>query len=169
MYCKNCGNPIGEGDKFCAVCGTKQNETIVQEPKIQPAVANSQTQPAVANSQTQPAVANPEIQQPVVENKPSNERQGAPEESSRNKGLGLAIPAAALGFVAQLFAGLEVFLAFVAVAMSVPALILGIKSINIFNAERKAGRKKPVATLVLGIVATVFAGIAIMLFLLWFA
>ncbi|MBQ8197441.1 MAG: zinc ribbon domain-containing protein [Clostridia bacterium] len=160
MYCKNCGNLIGEGDKFCAVCGAKQNETIVQEPKIQPAVANSQTQPAVTN---------PQIQQPVVENKPCNEGQGAPVESSRKKGLGLAIPAAALGFVAQLFAGLEVFLAFVAIAMSVPALILGIKSINIFNAERKAGRKKPVATLVLGIVATVFAGIAIMLFLLWFA
>ena len=152
MYCKNCGNLIGEGDKFCAVCGTKQNETIVQEPK------------------TQPAVVNPQVQQPVVEPTTCNERQaGAPVESSRTKGLGLAIPAVALGFVAQLFAGLEVFLSFVAIAMCVPALILGIKSINIFNAERKAGRIKPVATLVLGIAATVFAGIAIMLFLSWFA
>lgn len=151
MYCRNCGNLIDDGDKFCNVCGAKQNETIVQKPE------------------TQSVMANPQGQQNDVQPKPCNEQQvDAPVESSYKKGLGMAITSAALGCVASFFSALEFFLAFVAILMTIPTLILGIKSINLFNREKKAGRLKPVATLVLGIVGTVFAGSAILTFFIWF-
>lgn len=33
MYCKNCGKPLEEGDKFCSGCGTKVEETASDQSK----------------------------------------------------------------------------------------------------------------------------------------
>ena len=56
------------------------------------------------------------------------------------------------GFVITLLLGL---------GLAIPALVLGIKSIKLFNAGRRAGGVKPVATLVLGIIGVVSASIAL--------
>ena len=87
--------------------------------------------------------------------------------SSAKTGLGAAITAAALACVGLLMASLDKVLAFVGLALAIPSLILGIKSITVFGREKRAGRKKPVATLVLGIVATAFAGVIATIFSYW--
>ena len=45
-----------------------------------------------------------------------------------------------------------------AIALAIPALLFGVRSIKLFIAEKKAGHKKPIPTLALGIGAAVCAG-----------
>ena len=51
----------------------------------------------------------------------------------------------------------------IALGLSIPGLILGIKSMCVFQAEKSAGRTKPVATLILGIASLVMVAAAVIL------
>ena len=169
MYCRNCGNPVADGDNFCTVCGAKQN-TTVQEPQVQTASAEPFTEFQAENRQN--------IQQPV-HNDNNAYIQPAPvyvqpaPQSSRTLGLGKAITSTVLSVAAyiafvigMIFVGelslyevvyLDLFInsltfLLLAIGLAIPSVILGIQSVKLFIQEKNAGRKKPIPTLIVGII-----------------
>lgn len=65
MYCRNCGNLLGEGQKFCPACGTQQIEETNTNNVAQQTQSVQQEQPAPQPVQ-QPQLTQPS--QPVVNN-----------------------------------------------------------------------------------------------------
>ncbi len=63
MFCRNCGNPVGEGEKFCVKCGTRVEvetapaETAPAEPEVK----------AEAAAPVEKAPESPAVQVPVME------------------------------------------------------------------------------------------------------
>lgn len=181
MYCRNCGNPVADGDNFCTVCGAKQKETIGNEQQVQTASAEpftefqTESQQNVKQSLHNDNSAWQQAATPVY-------TQPAPQ-TSRTMGLGKAITSAVLSMVAyimfiiatafvselslydviymDLFVSTMIFLTF-AIGLAIPALILGIQSVKLFNQEKNAGRKKPIPTLIVGIIGLANGGIILL-------
>jgi len=170
MYCRNCGNFVADGDNFCTVCGAKQKDTTVQEPQIQSSSAEPFTEFQAENRQN--------AQQPIHNDNNAYQQpahvyvQPAPK-TSRTLGLGKAITSTALSIAAyimfvigmifvgelslyevvylDLFINSLTFLLF-AIGLAIPSLVLGIQSVKLFNQEKNAGRKKPIPTLIVGLI-----------------
>ena len=81
----------------------------------------------------------------------------------KREGFGGALTATIFGSIAAFIAmiafglmeqeeGISFILTFVVIALSIPALILGIKGMKCFFRAKNAGRIKPIATLVCGII-----------------
>jgi hypothetical protein len=142
MYCRKCGKYIPSNADVCADCAAKE----AQYTPVTPIVNIPQKQGSLMN------------------------------------GFGKALTAAILGFVGffcSLFGYLFSVVTFglstagestesqlifsilfwvFAVGLAIPALLFGVRSIKLFIAEKKAGHKKPIPTLALGIGAVVFVG-----------
>ena len=90
MYCRNCGNLLGEGQTFCAACGTQKiDETNVnnnvQQPVQQPVVNNPTP---VVNNPT-PVVNNPT---PVVNNPvPNNNMNNVQPPKKKKSGVPVVV------------------------------------------------------------------------------
>ena len=108
MYCTNCGNALGEKDRFCASCGT---ETGVTEPEKEPEILSqteSKTEMALPEEKPEeiPEEKPEEIPEEKCEELP--EEKPAPPAKKRGRGilkwlaLGLWLLAVAGGWVAAL-------------------------------------------------------------------
>ena len=71
-------------------------------------------------------------------------------------------------FLACSGSGFALFMLFCALAPQIISLVLGIKSIKVFNRNKQEGRAKPVATLVLGIVGTVKSAVGMYIWIVFF-
>lgn len=165
MYCKNCGKEIETGE-YCLDCKPEQVEQTAE-------------QQVVANSEPKTY----EFYGKTVEVKPDT-----------SVGRGGAIAATILGAIAYFFSmfaygfamgGVEsltefgysyvteiasvivapcIVISIIALIMGVIALVKGIGSIKTFKSAEKGA--KPVATLILGIIGTVFAAMTLLFVLL---
>ena len=141
MYCSKCGKEIDSG-YICDGCARR-------EFYIQPSVAVSTP------------VAEPTFDEPVC---------GMPEPKNRMYGFGKALTSVILSFVGFIFAYIGIIfsavlpesglaLTIVALPLIIIPMVLGTKSIKLFNA-RKATCVKPIATLACGIAGLSMAAIS---------
>ena len=134
-YCPNCGGYVVEGSRFCNSCGSAQ-------PQQQSAPSYSYSQPVGASLQQKPGVY----------------------------GLGVAIASAILGYFGIVFAAVaelmslaalqihddeaaavSFILGIFALALIIPAIVAGARSIGNYKyAKRELGRN-PLGTLIVGI------------------
>lgn len=135
---------------------------------------------AVEDAAVETAPAAEVANEPVV-TAPVNAPAATPEDpTNKMYGFGKALTATILGVIGFFFSifafafsltGMGVIIAFVlfypgAIAMSVIALVFGIKSIKSFASRSKQNCAKPVATLVLGIVGLAWAATSLIYILL---
>ncbi|MBQ7879666.1 MAG: hypothetical protein IJ317_03350 [Clostridia bacterium] len=160
MYCKKCGKFIGTDEDLCYECKSVE---LMEEKPVEPT-----PQPQQAYAQPQPTYApQPTPVQPV---QPQTERAG-----NVMTGFGKALAGTIVGFFGFIFAcialgagvaggftGAFFVLWSIAIAGGVISLIFGIQSIKVFKREKRADRKPPIPALVLGIVSTVLAGLALL-------
>ena len=142
MYCRKCGKQIDYDADFCHECARQELYESLNG---------------------------------TSEEKSDQTTLTASNEGSIKTGLGKAIASAILSVVSIIFVmiayiaalgamvayeegfdsvaltGVAVSFSLLTVAAAVIALIFGIKSINCFRTEKKAGRKKPIPTLIIGI------------------
>lgn len=173
MYCTQCGKQIESGI-LCEECLKKQE--LGQEE-----VASSEAQTQSVEQEV--AVSEAVIETPVFS--PSEKEVVIAKKGNRKAGLTKAIIGAVLGFVALIIVstGLSIIstmadlliyntitieaynsalivvavLTFISIGISIPSLIFGISSIKTFKKEKSATGTKPIATLILGIVAIVYS------------
>ncbi len=174
MYCTQCGKQIESGI-ICDECLKKQQaqeevataeaQTQSEEQKIEQEIASSPVTESVEVAPTK------EVFVPPVGNK----KAGLPKAivGAILSVVALIIISACLSVVTALTEfvtentitmeqytsavnGVLVFM-FLSIAISIPALIFGIISVKTFKKEKTATGTKPIATLILGIVAIVYA------------
>lgn len=102
----------------------------------------------------------------------------APVESTRMVGFGKALTATILGFVGYIFAIVAfvlfalpvgaIVLALMSIALGVVSLVFGVQSIGTFKRLKNGPGGSPIATLILGIAGTVFAGLTLLFAMLAF-
>lgn len=101
----------------------------------------------------------------------------APVQSTRMVGFGKALAGAILGFIGMYFAVFAITFAvlspvagvvlnIIALALGILSLVFGVQSIKTFKVLKNGPGGSPIATLVLGIVSTVFAGFTLLFALL---
>ncbi len=152
MYCRKCGKFIDYDADICIECKQAEQQNIANT-----SIPTSPVQPIQSVQPVQP------VQQV--------------EEGSVKTGLGKGIAAVilaffgyilafaalgALGAAIELGGGAEagIVLFIMALGTSIPGFVLGLKSMLLFFSEKKAGRKKPIPALILGISGVALAGIA---------
>lgn len=164
MYCTQCGKQIDERI-ICEDCLKKQQE----EQEAHSQVDNENTQP-VFDSNDQPSIS------PV-----GNKKAGLTKAII---GTVLSVLSVIFTYVALSFLGvlaeaismdtitMEVYETFIVISnifaiLSLPCsiigLIFGIKSIKVFRHEKSTTGTKPIATLILGIVSTLYSSIGLLL------
>ena len=169
MFCRKCGKEIDYDAEFCKEC--QEMENFFAEPKPEPDFFG-QDQPQVPV-------------QPVVT---GNRKEGF------GKALTSTILSTIAYFVAMIaygiiiaameevdggyynaevdhealmmVVGLGVVFMLAALALAIPALIFGIKSIKCFCRAKREGRIKPIPTLVLGIIGVATSGLVFLFALL---
>lgn len=149
MYCTKCGKYIGTDNELCEDC-LKEQQSIS------------------------------EVNEPIEEQTFVEIKQVDVDSGSYKTGLGKGIASVVVGYVGIIFAYASYLLympatvdyyvspaifilAILSFGCAIPSLILGIKSIKTFVAEKNAKRKKPIATLVLGINAVFFSFLSALL------
>lgn len=163
MFCTRCGKEIDYDASICRECEAE----LIKEAGMTSATAQQEIA-------AQPV----ELEQP---------------KGSRKEGFGGALAATILGWlgyfvscinlgvtlgalgelsvaydpeIAAVFAGIIWVINVVCLGLSVPGLILGIKSMKCFFRAKNEGRVKPIATLILGIVGVAGAALAFMFVLI---
>lgn len=159
MFCTNCGKPTEGDSTLCSSCIAvmrAQEENKAPEVEIQ-------NQPAPQAYEATPIAET--VYRYASEPAPSNQKLG----------LGPAIAATVISEVGALMAYIFFLVStyvpvagillslFIAIPMAIVALILGIKSII---CAKSAVGKKPIATLILGIVSVASAAAIVLLFFL---
>lgn len=161
MFCTNCGKPTEGDSTLCSSCiavmrAQEENKASAVEIQNQP--------------ETQPQT---DVAAPVVESAPLYASATAP--SNQKLGLGPAIAATVISEVGAMLAYIFFLVStavpvagillslFIAIPMAIVALILGIKSII---CAKNAVGKKPIATLILGIVSVASAAAIVIIFFL---
>lgn len=164
MFCKNCGQKLTESDKFCPSCGE--------------AITNEVNRPVQYSEDTS---GYQDINQPAQL-----------ESINYNGCIGAFVMALIGSFIAEVALGImmpafmptyeygsidyavqeeliivAIVFAIIALALLIPSLILGIKSIKFAKRAKVAG-KKATKTLVFGIIATVIAGFSLLYVLIIF-
>lgn len=156
MYCRNCGKFIENDSDYCTDCA----------PKEAPVEAVSVEEP---------------VAEPVVETVEDAEPVQPKKEGKVMDGFGPALTSTILGivafsiaYVAYLFFTMDgilsinsyggptilmivmgVIFTIVAIALAIPSLVMGIKSIKLFKSAVANNRAKPIPALILGIYGTV--------------
>lgn len=188
-YCRNCGKQIDASEgQLCEECRHQElvfgeYENAAQETTEVTAVNEEQT----FNQQNYNQQTNGYYNQGYTNSYTEAPKQEVKPEPKGNRmdGFGRALASTIVGTFAYIFglvayvialAALEItdsgavggsivcFL--LAIAPAIIALINGIRSVKLFNERRKEGAKKPIATLVLGIVGIVSAAIALLFVLI---
>ena len=170
MYCRKCGKQIDYDAEFCKDC--QEMESFFAEPK-----EYSPQWQTMAQAPVQPALE-------------GNKKEGFGKAltSTILGGIAYFIIMIAYGIILAaaeeisdggynyyetheelMFAvGVAVVFMLISLAVAIPSLILGIKSIKCFFRQKRAGKVKPVPTLVLGIVGTVMSSMVLLFSLLIF-
>lgn len=188
-YCRNCGKQIDASEgQLCEECRHQElvfgeYENAPQETTEVTAVNeennyNQQDYSQQTNGYYNQGYANP------YANAPKQEVETEPT-GNRMDGFGRALTSTIVGTYAYIFGLIAYMIALVAfensdsgtiggaivcfllaIAPAIISLINGIRSVKLFNDRRKKGAKKPIATLVLGIVGIVSAAIALLFVLI---
>lgn len=170
MFCTNCGKKIDDTAKFCSECGArvvraaeKSAEAISEVPKIEEVEIKA------------PKIEEPKIKESEILYVTHEILPEKLDIEAKSYGKGRAVVAFVLGIVSFLMfyvyvavvAAYEYGLAFltslVSYAPGIIAVIFGIKSIAAFKEMSSAGRSRPVATLVFGIIGLAFGAIGLFL------
>ncbi len=174
MYCRKCGKWIDGDAEICFDC--QQNEELFKVENEEPA------QPMGQNTQQQyynPSAQQQDWQQPYQQSgwqQPYQQQgwQQPPQpqnKGNRMEGFGLALAGAIVSEFAIVFSylfmvlvlagGMGGFVMFpFAVGTAIFTLISGIKSLKTSKACVNAGKVKPIATFILGIINVVGAGLS---------
>ena len=165
MYCKKCGKQLDYDGDICKEC--QEAETYF---------GSTQEQPVETPVTTEPTT------QPVSQEADKKFGFGTALASTIMGAIAYFIMAIASGiplgvieaieeaglYTAEIseiaMAGIAVTMVFwvIGVGLSIPALIMGIKSIKCFVARKKAGYVKPIPTLVLGLIGLIASATAIL-------
>lgn len=185
MYCTKCGKEINYDSRFCVDCAKElaiEATLAANRASVGSAPAQVTTAPeaeaVAAPTQTEAAAAPAELV-PVVIDEVKTEVKAAPAPNSEINGKGKAIASLVMSCVSFLLAylsiffvifapGLGVFMLIAATPLAIISLVQGIKCIKIFSSFARAGLKKPVATLVMGIIGLVTAATSLMIILIYF-
>ena len=185
MYCSRCGKEIDYDARFCVECAKE----LAYESALAASRAAEIKAAKAAEAEAEKAEAIPE--EPIANQapayvvpvaRPAGSANSAPVSSDPNEakfGLGKAIGSLVMSNVAvfltyfSIFAaiaspGFAMFLLFASLPLAIISLVQGIKSIKAFTSRSRAGYKKPVATLVLGIIGLATAALALLLFIIYF-
>ena len=176
MYCSRCGKEIDYDARFCVDCA--------KEIAYESALAQSRAKEAKAAKAeaVNESVANQAPAYVVPVARPAGSANSTPVSSDPNEakfGLGKAIGSLVMSNVAvflsyiSIFAaiaspGFAMFLLFASLPLAIISLVQGIKSIKAFTSRSRAGYKKPVVTLVLGIIGLATAALALIIFIIYF-
>jgi len=179
MYCTRCGKEINYDSRFCVDCAKQlAYEATLAASRIEAEEKKNadSAAPVAPNSEVAlaPAQASAVVEAPAVVAAPA---ANAPAEP--NNGLGKAIAALIMsnvgffvGYFSIFFAifapGLGILMLLGGVALAVVSLIFGIKCIKTFTTFSRAGLKKPVATLVMGIISLATAAVSLLIFMIFF-
>lgn len=190
MYCKNCGKYIGDERDLCDDCLASLNTASApingETTPIEEEVTSSDFG---QNNQVNDEPFADFNQNTQVQTQPTY-AQPLPQKSGKiMDGFGKALTAIILGFFAFIFSELGlsiidsalvsnvyytqseladamltgVIFALLVIGLSIPALILGIKSIKFGNNAKNENRVKPIPAFVMGIVSTVLSGLSLFL------
>lgn len=159
MYCRKCGKWIDYEAEICTDC--QQTEELFKVENEQPAqpAQNEQYQYFFGNNAQQPYAQQP-YAQPVQ----------SQDKGSRMEGFGFALAGTIIGFFAFLFSYLLLIFSAVggmglimfpfALSTAIFTMVSGTKSLNKSKECTRAGKVKPIATFILGIVNVVLAGLS---------
>lgn len=164
MYCRKCGKWIDYEAEICTDCQqTEELFKVENEQPVQPA-QNEQYQYFFGNNAQQPYAQQPYAQQPYAQPVQSQDK------GSRMEGFGFALAGTIIGFFAFLFSYLLLIFSAVggmglimfpfALSTAIFAMVSGTKSLNKSKECTRAGKVKPIATFILGIVNVVLAGLS---------
>ena len=168
MYCRKCGKWIDYEAEICTDCQqTEELFKVENEAPAQPA-QNAQYQYFFGNTAQQPGqqqYSQPMYSQPVYPQPAQSQDKG-----SRMEGFGFALAGTIIGFIAFIFSyvlivlsavgGMGLGLFPVALGTAIFAMVSGTKSLNKSKECTRAGKVKPIATFILGIVNVVLAGLS---------
>ena len=154
MYCKKCGKKLDYDGDLCEEC--RNRELVYGDEQTKAETASTAYDPFDEPSTD----ANRATGNGNVAYMPSG------ENGDRMHGFGKALTSAILGDVGVVLAyfgiyasifsvGLGIFLILGSIALAVLGLVFGIQSVQTFIADKNAGRVKPIATLVCGIIGIV--------------
>ena len=175
MYCIKCGKKIDYVAPVCNECLAKEKteaEASVAEPDIA-------SKPEVNEKQMGGEVFAEEYRAPVY-------APAVKPQNPRMIGFGRALTSTILGTIGWIFAyvalivctmaateygyeGAGVVLSMIATGLSIPSLILGIKSVTEFKRAKSAGMPKPIPTLILGICGIIYAAMSFFFLTISFA
>ena len=174
MYCRKCGKWIDYEAEICTDC--QQTEELFKVENEQPAqpAQNEQYQYFFGNNAQQPYAQQPYAQQPYAQQPYAQQPYAQPVQSqdkgSRMEGFGFALAGTIIGFFAFLFSYLLLIFSAVggmglimfpfALSTAIFAMVSGTKSLNKSKECTRAGKVKPIATFILGIVNVVLAGLS---------
>ena len=175
-YCRKCGKQIETNDEYCEEC---RNQSIY---------GNGGT-----TQQQSRDYRHEQFYQQQFYQQPCGRQDSRPEENNgRMDGFGRALASAILGTVASILmlAGFYTVLfalefavdeagkialavsgwvyIIISVAPIVLSIVFGIKSIKTFSINKKEGKAKPIATLILGIAGLANGAIALLLAIITF-
>lgn len=137
FYCTNCGKHINYAAKYCNEC-VAENAALTASPSVE-----------AAPEYTYPHTSNEYYESRVNGGNPRMYGFGAALTSTILSVFGFAFSIVAMILAAFSAAGIFFFI--VALGLSIPSLIMGIKSIGRFKSRRAEGYPAPIATLILGI------------------
>ncbi len=165
MYCKKCGKFIYSDDDYCNDCVPK--EATVDTPAVDRPEPVTVREPVAQTAYTPAESAKPKREGRVMDG-------FGPALTSVILGGEVAAPlATAAYFLSVLFLASEDSIQYgvasiicavyivIAIALAIPSLVMGIKSIKLFKSAVANGRVKPIPALILGICGTVFGASAL--------
>lgn len=193
-YCRNCGKQIDASEgQLCEECRHQElvfgeYENAPQETTEVTAVNEGHTfNQQTNNQQNYNQQTNGYYNQGYTNSYTEAPKQEVKPEPKGNRmdGFGRALASTIVGTFSYIFGlvayaialavlentdssavGGSIVCFLLAIAPAIIALINGIRSVKLFNERRKEGAKKPIATLVLGIVGIVSAAIALLFVLI---
>jgi hypothetical protein len=167
MYCRKCGKYMEGNAQFCDDC---INEAKMVLREIENIAATDATEvdkkEEVKNDLFDDA---PQVDKPVAPIAQPVTPVARPIKNERMNGFGPALTSTIMGFFGFIFAYVALILMIVmigvpfwlmSIGLTIPSLIMGIKSIKVFKDAGRLKRAKPIATLILGIAGTSLAGFA---------
>ena len=174
MYCRKCGKQIDYDSENCKEC--QEMETFFSAPEIEP---KFEVREEPRPQYTQPQYAYTQPRQPL----PGNKKEGFGKALTSTILGSIGIVVALIAYVCLLAAmdydyyydyyyydsyyyesmiSVGVIFMLMSLGLAIPSLILGIKSMSCFFKQKREGKVKPVATLVLGIVGVATSALALL-------
>lgn len=175
MYCRKCGKQIDYDSELCKECQEMEEFFSAPANEFQFEEKEEVQQPQQAYYQPQQPT------QPL----PGNKKEGFGKALTStilgvlayflvSIALGLLMGLADISYAdfnydrvayeaaCDLIQGIAIVITIIAIGLAIPSLILGIKSIKCFIKQKREGKVKPIATLILGIVGLAASGYALL-------